>query len=79
VREALGRGRNLKVTTSLGDLEVVQRLPGVPSFAALSADSWEAELSGVRFAVCSLEHLIAMKEARGAPIDQADLVSLRRA
>ena len=77
VRTALRQGRNLTVTTSLGDLDVVQRLPGVPPYTVLATDSWEAELSGVRFGVCSLEHLIAMKETRGAAIDQADLERLR--
>src|SRR4051794_14106941 len=49
VRAALARGRNLTVTTSAGDLDVVQRLPGVPSFADLDADAWDASLFGVRF------------------------------
>lgn len=78
VRMALRRGRNLTVMTDAGDLDVVQRLPGVPSFAELTRDAWEAELEGTRFAVCSLQHLIAMKEARGTPLDLADLERLRR-
>src|SRR4051794_40829626 len=77
IRSALRQGRNLTVTTPLGDVDVVQRLPGVPPYRELAADSWRAELDGVAFAVCSLEHLIAMKEARGAAIDHADLERLR--
>ena len=76
VRSALARGRNLTVTTSLGDLDVVQRLPGVPSFADLDADAWDATLFGVRFRVCSRDHLIAMKRARSGAIDIADLERL---
>ena len=76
VRAALRQGRNLTATTDLGDLDVVQRLPGVPTFQELDADAWVAELSGTHFRVCSLEHLIAMKRARGAAIDQADLERL---
>jgi predicted nucleotidyltransferase len=79
VRAALRRGRNLTVTTELGDLDVVQRLPGVPGFAELDARAWDAELAGARFRVCSREQLIAMKEARGAAIDKADLERLRDA
>ncbi len=57
VRAALHRGRNLTVTTSLGDLDVVQRLPGVRGYAELEAEGWEAELLGARFRVCSRRHL----------------------
>jgi hypothetical protein len=76
VRTALSQGRNLTVTTRLGDLDVVQRLPGVPSFAELDADAWEASLFGVRFRVCSRNHLIAMKRARGHALDLSDLERL---
>jgi len=77
VRGALGRGRNL-VTTALGDLDVVQRLPGVPSFRDLHADAWRARLFEVEFAVCSREHLITMKRASGRAIDLEDLDRLSR-
>jgi hypothetical protein len=76
VRAALAPGRNLTVTTGVGDLDVVQRLPGVPSYPDLRADSWEASLFGVRFRVCSRDHLIAMKRARGEAMDLADLERL---
>lgn len=76
IRAALYRGRNLTITTSHGDLDVVQRLPGVPPYAELEAESWEAELLGARFRVCSKCHLIAMKRARGAAIDVADIEGL---
>jgi hypothetical protein len=77
IRQQMYRGGNLTVTMPIGDLDIVQRLPGVPSFRDLDADSWEAELAGTRFRVCSLAHLIAMKRARGAPIDLADLEHLQ--
>jgi len=76
VREALRAGRNLTVTTVLGDLDIVQRLPGVPPFAELRKDAMDVELFGVRFPVCSKEHLIAMKRARGSALDAADLERL---
>jgi hypothetical protein len=76
IRSDLYRGRNLTVTTSVADLDIIQRLPGVPSYAELESDSWEAELGGARFRVCSRAHLIAMKRARGAAIDLADLEHL---
>lgn len=76
VKSALLSGRNLTVTTGHGDLDVVQRLPGVPPFRALLAESVEVELFDVRFRVCSHEHLVAMKRHRGAAIDLADLERL---
>lgn len=76
VRAALHQGRNLTVSTCRGDLDVVQRLPGVPSFEVLDADAWDASILGVRFRVCSYDHLVAMKRARGSALDQADLERL---
>ena len=76
VRTALGQGRNVTVTTRLGDVDIVQRLPGVPSFAALDEDALDVEIFDVPFRVCSREHLIAMKRARGSSLDHADLQRL---
>jgi hypothetical protein len=53
VRAALRHGRNLTVTTRAGDLDIVQRLPGVPSFDALHADGWDASHLACVFA-CAL-------------------------
>jgi hypothetical protein len=76
IRTALQRGRNLPVTTRLGDVDVVQVLPGVPAYPVLDADAIGVELFAVRFRVCSREHLIAMKRVRGTALDQADLERL---
>jgi hypothetical protein len=76
MRAALFRGANLTVTTRAGDLDVVQRLPGVPSFVELDGDAWEASVFGVRFGVCSRDHLLAMKRARGGAVDLADIERL---
>lgn len=76
VRDAVHRRRNLTVTTPLGDLDVVQSLPGVPSYAELDGAAIDTDLHGVRFRVCSRGHLIAMKRARGSAQDQADLERL---
>ena len=77
VRTALHRSRNLTVTTSRGDIDIVQRLPGVPSFAILATDAWEATIFDVPFLVCSRAHLIAMKRARGSALDH--LIAMKRA
>ncbi len=36
-RSALHRGRNPTTTTRLGDLDIVQRVPGVPGYAVIPA------------------------------------------
>jgi hypothetical protein len=75
-REALRQGRNLNLTTRLGDLDVIQRLPGVPEYAVLRADAICVTVDDVEVVVCSREHLMSMKRTRGAPIDIADLERL---
>lgn len=76
VRQALYRGGNVTVTTRLGDLDVVQRLPGVPTWHELDAEAEQTSLADVPLAVCSRAHLIAMKRARGSLQDQADVEAL---
>jgi hypothetical protein len=75
-RSALAQGRTLSVSTSLGDVDIVQRLPGVPGFDALfdAAETLKLDDLTVRFA--AREHLVAMKRARGEPQDLADIASL---
>lgn len=75
-RRALRQGRNLSVTTTLGDLDVIQRLPGVPGYDVLRADAILVRMDDVELTVCSRDHLVEMKRARGAPIDLADLARL---
>jgi hypothetical protein len=76
LRQAMYGGRNLTLTTKLGDLDIVQRLPGVPSWPALIADAEHTTLGDVPLAVCSRSHLIAMKQARHSLQDQADVAAL---
>lgn len=78
-RRVLRQGRNLSVTTRLGDLDVIQRLPGVPRYAELRAGAIRVTIDDVELAVCSRDHLMSMKRARGAPIDLADLERLTEA
>jgi hypothetical protein len=76
LRHALYAGRNLTLTTKLGDLDIVQRLPGIPPWSELAADAEQTTLGDVPLAVCSREHLIAMKQARRSLQDQADVAAL---
>lgn len=75
-KAALASGRNLTLTTRLGDLDVVQRIPGVPSYPKLAGEALDAKLFDVPLRICSKAHLIAMKRARGSALDLADLERL---
>lgn len=76
-RSELRRGRNLTITTSLGDLDVVQRLPGVPGYAVLAQNAETTTLSDVPLRVCSRAALIEMKRARASAQDLADIERLQ--
>jgi hypothetical protein len=76
LRQALYQGRSLTLTTARGDLDIVQRLPGVPSWKELAADAEQTTLAGVPLAVCSRAHLLAMKRARSSLQDRADIEAL---
>ena len=75
-RRALYRGRNLSVSTRLGDVDVVQRLHGVPPYADLNARAITVAPFGLQIRVASRGDLIAMKRAGGRPTDLADLERL---
>lgn len=72
----LAQGERVEIETTLGSLDVVQGLPGVPSYADLRQRAKEVEVMGARIAVCSLEDLVAMKRAAGRTRDLADLEDL---
>jgi predicted nucleotidyltransferase len=72
----LASGERVEIETRLGSLDVVQGLPGVPSYVELRSRSVGVEIMGVEIAVCSLEDLRAMKRAAGRTRDLADLEDL---
>jgi hypothetical protein len=76
IRSSLYRGRNLTVTTRLGDLDIVQRMPGIPAWEELAGNAETTTLDDVPLRVCSRAHLIAMKRARASLQDQADIEAL---
>ena len=69
-------GDRVLVETRSGPVDVVQALPGVPSFDDLLAHAETAELLGFSILLCSLEDLRAMKRAAGRPQDLVDLENL---
>jgi predicted nucleotidyltransferase len=72
----LADGERVLIETELGPLDVVQGLPGVPSFATLDARAVTIRLGGAQVKVCAREDLLAMKKAAGRTRDLADLEDL---
>jgi hypothetical protein len=73
----LARRVSFKVRTRHGEVQVLDRMPGVPPFAHLRAGRLLVEIApGVEAPICSLEDLRAMKRAAGRPRDEVDLAEL---
>jgi predicted nucleotidyltransferase len=72
----IASGEQVAIETDLGRLDIVQGLDGVPGYSELRARTSEAEVLGVKVAVCSREDLEAMKRAAGRPRDLVDLEDL---
>jgi hypothetical protein len=76
-RRALYQGRNMSLSTRLGEIDIVQRLPGVPGYAQLAERAILVTPFGLPLKVASRADLIAMKRASGRAIDLADLEHLK--
>ena len=76
IASLLRAGERALIATRLGDLDVVQGLEGVLSYAELRAGAIDVEVAGVTVAICTLEHLRTMKRAAGRPRDLVDLEDL---
>lgn len=78
----LAEGGNFRLETSLGSLDPMRWISGIPgdlAFPALARDALTADVNGVPVTVCSHAHLVAMKEAAGRDEDLVDLKRLRAA
>ena len=76
---ALARPVSFKVRTAHGDLQVLNRMAGIPPYDDLRRDCVPVEIAeSVVAPVCSLEHLLQMKRAAGRPRDLVDLEELEQ-
>jgi predicted nucleotidyltransferase len=75
----LRTGDRTLVVTELGRVDVLQGLPQVPTFDILDAAASDVDIEGLTVRVCSLEHLLAMKQASERPRDRDDLEALEAA
>jgi hypothetical protein len=74
---SLARPVSFKVSTRHGEVQVLNRMAGVPPFADLQAERILVEIDADAVApICSLAHLRAMKRAAGRPRDHVDLAEL---
>jgi hypothetical protein len=68
--KTLENGASFSFQTKFGSLDVLSDVPGAPRYEQLRAAAGDPiDVDGVAIRVCSLDHLIAMKEAAGRPKD----------
>lgn len=72
----LRSGERALISTRLGDLDVVQGLEGVLSYAELRTRAIDVDMADMTIAICALDHLRTMKRAAGRPRDLVDLEDL---
>ena len=78
--ETLQRGLNFRLTSKLGDIDLLGEIVGGGGYEQLVSDRIEIELFGVRCLCLGLEKLIQVKRAAGRPKDfevLAELESIR--
>jgi hypothetical protein len=74
---SLARPVSFKLRTRHGDLQVLNRMPAVPSYAHLRENAIVVHLAPeVRGVICSLADLRSMKLASGRPRDLVDVAEL---
>lgn len=66
----------LTLTTSEGDLDLLDRIDGVGDYTAVSAQAESVEALGVSFRILDLPTLIRSKKAAGRPKDRESLLEL---
>lgn len=75
----LKTGDRTLVITELGQVDVLQGLPQIPTFSDLDAEASDVDMEGLAVRLCSLEHLLEMKRASERPRDRDDLEALEAA
>jgi predicted nucleotidyltransferase len=75
----LSAGDRTLVSTELGQVDVLQGHPQIPSFEELDESAVTVELGEIPVRVCSLEALLSMKRQSPRHLDRADLEALEAA
>jgi len=72
------KGSNATVLTSLGQVDVVQRLSGMPAWEELVAQAEVYEFEGRKIRVMNRATLIELKRRRSSAQDLADIEAIER-
>lgn len=75
-RRGIQKGSNATVLTTLGQVDVVQRLPGLPEWPQLIEDAELYEIGGMRVPVINRATLIELKRRLGSNLDLADIAAI---
>ena len=75
-RWGMHKGSNATVLTSLGQIDVVQRLPGLPEWPTLVAEAEVFEFEGNPVRVMNRRTLIELKRRRSSAQDLADIEAI---
>jgi hypothetical protein len=70
------KGSNATVVTSLGQIDIVQRLPGMPDWPQLVDQAEVYEIDGFSVHVMNRATLIELKRNRGSNLDLADIEAI---
>ena len=71
------KGSNATVLTPLGQVDVVQQLPGLPDWQQLAEEAEVYEIEGMRVRVINRNTLIELKRRRGSHLDLADIEAIQ--
>lgn len=77
-RWGLHKGANATVMTSLGQVDVVQWLPGLPDWSTLTEEAEVYEVEGQTVHVMNRSTWAELKRRRGSPQDLADIDAIQR-
>ncbi|OAI39309.1 hypothetical protein AYO39_00495 [Actinobacteria bacterium SCGC AG-212-D09] len=77
-RWGMHKGSNATVLSKLGQIDIVQKLPGLPDWAVLVAQAEVYELDGQRIRVMNRATLIELKRRRRSGQDLADIEAIEQ-
>ena len=75
-RWGMHKGSNATVLTSLGQIDIVQHLPGLPAWPQLIEEAELYEIDDLRVPVLNRRTLIELKRLRGSHLDLSDIEAI---
>lgn len=78
LRQRLRTGSNTTVPTPLGQVDIVQRQPGLPEWPQVIDEAEFYEIEGLRVPVINRQTWIDLKRRRGSNLDLADIDAIEQ-